>query len=235
MPDVFKLEDILPSQVDVLIQQGFKAGMEIPERISALFEDSLKLFKENAKPEGIIAEVSNNDFAHIYQGEGKNDFDNPLLRIYPKADYLALFAVTMGAEVSKKVETLFQINDFPVGYMLDTIASLSADSAVEGYEKKYMQSLAKKNYDIKENRVLAYSPGYCGWHVSGQKKLFEYLKPEKIGITLNDSFLMNPLKSVSGVLIAGEKKIHIFPINFYFCQNCKTKTCRQRIKSLIVN
>ena len=57
--------------------------------------------------------------------------------------------------------------------------------------------------------VLRYSPGYCGWHVSGQINLFNTLTPEKIGITLGESCLMNPLKSVSGVLVAGPPNIHI--------------------------
>ena len=58
--------------------------------------------------------------------------------------------------------------------------------------------------------VLRYSPGYCGWHISGQRRLFAHLRPERIGITLHDSYLMEPLKSVSGVLIAGAKEIHAF-------------------------
>ena len=234
MDGSFILEDILPPARDVLQNQGFKPDSEIRDRITALFNDAMELFMKSANPQGIIAEISIKEFAVIYEGESKNDIDNPLIRIFPQADYLALFALTMGEEVSTNIETLFQKNDFPVVYMLDTIASLAADNAAELYQGKYMKSLTEENYDTVENYVLAYSPGYCGWHISGQKKMFEYLKPEKIGITLNDSFLMKPLKSVSGVLIAGKKKIHIFPINFYFCQYCKTKSCRQRIKNLTI-
>ena len=109
-----------------------------------------------------------------------NTFIEKLIKAYPKNDvddYLALFALTMGEEVSINIETLFQKNDFPIVYMLDTIASLAADNAAELYQGKYMKSLTEENYDTVENYVLAYSPGYCGWHISGQKKKFEYLKP----------------------------------------------------------
>ncbi|MHC4266624.1 MAG: vitamin B12 dependent-methionine synthase activation domain-containing protein, partial [Planctomycetota bacterium] len=81
-------------------------------------------------------------------------------------------------------------------------------------------------------RILSYSPGYCGWDISGQKKLFEYLHPGKIGISLNNTYLMTPLKSVSGVLVAGKNEIHQFRPNYPFCKSCKTHSCLLRMKAL---
>ena len=46
--------------------------------------------------------------------------------------------------------------------------------------------------------------------MSGQRALFACLQPEAIGVTLNASCLMDPLKSVSGVLAAGPADIHRF-------------------------
>ncbi|MCK4655215.1 MAG: hypothetical protein KAU01_12305, partial [Candidatus Cloacimonetes bacterium] len=157
------------------------------------------------------------------KGEGTNSAETPVKRIFPKADGLALFALTMGKKVSEKIETLFKENDFALGSMLDNIASLAADKAVKKLETIFSDHFPN-------TYALSYSPGYCGWHISGQKKLFEYLHPEKIGITLNDSFLMIPLKSVSGVLISGKREIHKFENNFSFCSLCKTKSCIERIK-----
>ena len=74
--------------------------------------------------------------------------------------------------------------------------------------------------------VLAYSPGHRGWHVSGQRALFAALSPEEIGITLNSSCLMQPLKSVSGVLVAGHPDVHDFDDDFPFCSECSTRDCR---------
>jgi hypothetical protein len=76
--------------------------------------------------------------------------------------------------------------------------------------------------------VLLYSPGYCGWHISGQKKLFEFLRPERIDIRLNERFLMIPLKSISGVLVAGAAEIHHISERYPFCDHCQSPTCRER-------
>jgi hypothetical protein len=80
---------------------------------------------------------------------------------------------------------------------------------------------------------MRFSPGYCGWHVTGQKKLFAALHPEEIDITLTPSCLMKPLKSISGVIIAGDMEIFRFDDSFAFCAECSTHVCRERLATLI--
>ncbi|MFQ6112651.1 MAG: vitamin B12 dependent-methionine synthase activation domain-containing protein, partial [bacterium] len=175
-----------------------------------------------------------NDFQTVLRGEGQNAEDTPIAHIFPQADHLALFALTMGSDVSLKIEELFKNNDFALGSMLDSVASLAADKAVEVCETTFSENLRERHPDSSDNHVLSYSPGYCGWHISGQKRLFQFLQPERIGISLNNSFLMIPLKSVTGVLIAGKKEIHFFETNFPFCSDCKTHSCRLRMISLVL-
>ena len=118
--------------------------------------------------------------------------------------------------------------------MLDAVASSAAEKAVEVCETFFFNDLSKRQNTTHEPFVLSYSPGYCGWHVSGQKKLFRYLKPEKIGISLNDSCLMTPLKSVTGLLVAGKKEIHLFDEGSYsYCSLCKDRTCAERMKKIL--
>ena len=81
---------------------------------------------------------------------------------------------------------------------------------------------------------LRYSPGYCGWDITGQRKLFHALRPEEIGITLRESCLMEPLKSISGVLVAARPEDHRFDNTYQFCRTCSTQTCRSRIAEICV-
>jgi cobalamin-dependent methionine synthase I len=116
--------------------------------------------------------------------------------------------------------------------MLDSVASVAADTASEFLEKYYEKYLDRENLLKPLSAVLSYSPGYCGWDITGQKKLFEYLKPSQIGITINESCLMTPIKSVSGVLVAGDREIHFFQIGFSYCDLCKTQSCQERMSRL---
>ena len=49
--------------------------------------------------------------------------------IYEQAEHLRLFTVTLGESTSRKIDTLFQTNDFALGCMLDAAASVTADRA----------------------------------------------------------------------------------------------------------
>jgi len=228
-----KRSDILPEREAVLRYQGMAEGVTVQGQIAALLSEALDIFSKTCEPMDIIEELSTNEFREIFRGDGDNSHDTPLEHIFPQADALALFALTVGDEVSRRIEDLFAGNDFALGYMLDTVASLAADKAVEVCEASFLHDLVQRRLTRPDHRALGYSPGYCGWHLTGQKKLFQYLQPEKIGITLNDSCLMTPLKSVSGVLAAGRKDIHLFETNYAFCRDCKTYSCRQRMKKLM--
>lgn len=229
----FGINDVMPEREEVLRQQGIANGAQVNDKIQTLLSNALNLFAATARPKGVMTQLSRGTFETIYIGEGRNTPDTPLEEIYPQADYLALFALTMGKEVCLGIEELFETDDFALGYMLDSVASLAADKAAEVCEAYFYQHVSERGSGVTDNVVLGYSPGYCGWHVSGQKKLFHFLKPERIGISLSDCYLMAPLKSVSGVLVAGRKEIHIFDCNYPCCRDCTTYSCRGRIEKLL--
>jgi cobalamin-dependent methionine synthase I len=140
--------------------------------------------------------------------------------------------VTLGNALSQEISDLFAANDPALASMLDGIASERADTAATLLGRHFLDTLIRSEQVDPDTRVLGYSPGYCGWHVTGQRRLFAFLRPERIGITLNSSCLMHPLKSVSGVLVAGAGEIHQFESEFDFCDSCATHECRARIASV---
>ena len=75
-----------------------------------------------------------------------------------------------------------------------------------------------------ERHTNRLSPGYCGWHLTGQKTLFRLMGGSPCGISLSDVCLMTPIKSISGIIGIGpevdEKK--------YGCQYCELETCYKR-------
>ena len=227
-----EINKVIPDKVDVLGHQGIPSNAEVSNVILDLLNEAYKLFEKSAAPVCMIAELSIDDFEKIYQGEGENADDDILHNIYPDSEYLALFALTMGKKVSDKINNLFAENDYPLASMLDSVASIAADTAVEFMEKYFFNELKKNQLVKNETRALSYSPGYCGWDISGQKKLFNFLNPELIGITLNPSYLMSPIKSVSGVIIAGDREIHMFDMGYSYCSYCKTQSCLERMEKL---
>lgn len=224
--------DIIPRQEAVLQHQGIPKTGPAAKRFADLLTDALDIFRSSAKPAGLIKEISITEFRTVFRGSGKNDPNAPLQNIFPRAEHLALFAITIGREISEKIEDSFNKSDFALGAMLDSAASVAAENGVELYEQYFQNKFRDEKNSSQNFRVLGYSPGYCGWHISGQEKLFQFIRPDKIGISLNESYLMSPLKSVTGVLVAGKKEIHIFKSNFSFCALCKHHSCRERMVKL---
>ncbi len=227
-----KIDDLIPDTEQLLRAQGIRNFTAVSDKVLALAEEARRLIKLNAKPRAILANCEILKFSEIYSGSGDNASPAPLESIFPRADNLMLFALTVGSDISDQINKLFNTSDFALGAMLDSAASWAADRATQILEKLIMDEIIINDSDHVDYLALGYSPGYCGWHVSGQKRLFTELNPEQIGISLNDSCLMQPLKSVSGVLVYGPKNIHLFDSNFDFCKDCKTFSCKLRMKDI---
>jgi len=226
------IEKTIPEVESILSQQGIPGIESAGERTVKLAQQAVKDYLAHAEPIGIMARITNSDFEAVYRGEGNNEPDTPLDLIYPDAVDLALFAITLGETISAGIEMNFKRNEFAVGSMLDAAASEGAELAADFVENFYRGKLKKGRKFTEPTAIMRFSPGYCGWHVSGQKKLFEALQPDKIGIELTDSFLMKPLKSISGILIAGSMHLFEFEDNFSFCAGCDDHSCLERLELL---
>ncbi len=224
------VDDIVPDVDTILRAQGIGAGETIDQRIRRAAENALRIFADISEPASIVEEITADVFAPIYRGLGRNADPAPIDDIYREADYFMLFAATVGHPVSDKIRELFAANEFVLGNALDVTASEATDRISHVLEKRFAQILASRIGSDADRIVLAYSPGYCGWHISAQKVLFEALHPGTIGITLRESFLMEPLKSISGVLIAGNRNVHRIDNSYVFCADCRSQPCRARME-----
>ena len=224
---------VVPTIESVLRAQGVPAAVTPSDQVNLLAERAASIYTTLARPAGIAREIPLEQFQHVLVGEGRNSSSTPVENTARRAEKLALFVVTVGADLTQEIQQLFRRQDFPLAAMLDAHASEGAELAAAQLEGRFVESLTAAGHHDTAWRTIRYSPGYCGWHVSGQRRLFEFLQPESIGVTLRESFLMDPLKSISGVLITGEKEIFDFDNTFPFCDDCVTWSCRDRINAIL--
>jgi len=228
----FQASDLVPDRDAVLERLGIPAGAGLSERTEPLYAAAAGILAESAAPAGALADITIAEFRAVYDGEGRNAPRSPVADICVHAEHLALFAVTLGERTSQAVSRCFAEQDFALAYVLDAMASVAADFVADLAERRFAAMLRERGWKTPDGAVLRYSPGYCGWDVTGQRRLFAYLKPERIGLVLTDSCLMKPLKSVSGSIIAGPRSIHRFPPTYDFCERCEERTCRSRLRAL---
>ncbi|MBN2345205.1 MAG: hypothetical protein JXO51_02365 [Candidatus Aminicenantes bacterium] len=223
----FPLERLQPEEDAVHGALGMKPGGRPSARSLELLRRARETFRELARPQGLSRPVTPGEFAAVFRGRGRNAPRTPLEGIFPQARRLHLFAFTLGEPVSEAIRRLFAEGDFAQGAILDAMASLAADNAGRLAEE-WAGAQAPRPPGSEPWRAYLYSPGYCGWHISGQEALFALLRPESIGLRLNESFLMTPLKSISGVLAAGPAAMHRIDPVYPFCAQCRSQLCRER-------
>ena len=136
------------------------------------------------------------------------------------AEQVALFVATAGDGMERLLREAAASGDVFHQYILDTAGSEIAEAAAERLEAAVAQAAAGQGMTI-TNRL---SPGYCGWSVREQEKLFALLPERFCGITLSESALMHPIKSVSGVIGIGREVAR----EAYACALCDFADCARR-------
>ena len=110
----------------------------------------------------------------------------------------AVFLATIGGDFDRWSRAFFETGDPFRGLVADAIGSVVVEATVDRLEAA-VRTEAGDGEGV-TNRV---SPGYCGWDVKGQHRLFALLGEVDLGVHLTDAALMVPLKSVSGVIGIG--------------------------------
>ncbi len=133
---------------------------------------------------------------------------------------LALFVATVGGQFQQWLDDVKAQGDILRLFVLDSIGTSIVESVGDLMEQRLQEAIGELNHT---NR---FSPGYCGWDILEQHKLFSLLPTRVCGIDLSDSSLMHPIKSISGVIGVGKdvqrKK--------YGCAICDNKNCYRRKK-----
>jgi hypothetical protein len=162
---------------------------------------------------------------HIFPVTGLNDSDKSLSldyhtfnigrKIYEqmkRSESVAAFLCTAGNGLALKSRKEMSEGDLLKGYIYDIVGSWIVESAADLMQNRLEASMACDNRRI-TNR---YSPGCCGWDVVEQHKLFNLFPYNFCEIRLTPSALMDPVKSVSGLIGIGEK-VKRLPFKCNFC------------------
>lgn len=218
---------ILPPRTRVLARAGVPEGRAPSSRTLDLAARATELFLAEAAPVGVVEELALDEFLSLCRDGRPGDEAAVVERVAPLARRLALFAGTVGEPICARIRTLFAEGEAPLGLLLDAVASEAAATLADELGETLVAG-----GDGAGLAVLAYSPGYCGWPVTGQRELFARLAPTDAGISLSESALMAPVKSVSGVLVAAPPEAHRFRPGFDFCEACADRTCLDRMAAL---
>jgi len=139
------------------------------------------------------------------------------------SESFAFFVATAGRGPEELARKLMDEGAYLEGYITDLIAS----TIVESVANQVHEQIRSRAEESGMNVTNHYSPGYCSWDVAEQQKLFSLFPSDLCGVTLSDSSLMSPIKSISGVIGIGAQVTY----SNYTCEICSMKTCMFRMVS----
>lgn len=128
-----------------------------------------------------------------------------------------LYVSTAGREYDDYLQEQKHSGDILREFIADAIGTVLAELS-----SSLIAEELEREYNLKVS--APYSPGYCGWNISEQEKLFALFPATPCGVTLSESFLMSPVKSVSGFFGLGDDSLK----RPKHCDLCNNLNCFKR-------
>ena len=194
----------------LIAEQGLSASRILSRpKMASVFEEILKEIPDCIAPMAIwdsfpITGINHNK---LVLENGFSLGKGPLTDVMVGASDFVAAVCTVGPLIDQKI-TEYQHPE--KGEMLKALMVDSLASYAVGQVRNQLLKRLKEQY-IQEGKhvTVEMQPGESEWDISEQTALFELLHPEDIGIHLNDSMLMVPMKSISFVFGAGEGQLGV--------------------------
>ena len=110
------------------------------------------------------------------------------------AIYAAVFVATLGDKVTACYKELQDSSDYLRAYWFDQLANVAVDRMVSQVKTMVSKIAAQSGMAITSN----WGPGYCQWRLSDQYQLISLIPGAEKLISLTDSMLIVPMKSLAG-------------------------------------
>jgi hypothetical protein len=218
--------DDLPNEIDsdmLLRLAGYSDKRPAPPRLVEAAERTIERTHALARPRAVyeVHETAAAEDGSVLLGGGR--FTGKILaKVLGGSDLAAVYAATLGPELDAESSRLSGQGDVLSSVLLDTAGSLVLGKAsITFIQRVFSAEAAPRGFAV----TPPFGPGQCRWDLAEQRVLFDLIAPSRIGITLTDTFLMIPKKSVSGILGIG-KPDSVFTKTP--CQICDRKDCPGR-------
>ena len=136
---------------------------------------------------------------------------------------VVFLAATIGESVEEAVTRHFDEGRYAHSVLLDAAATTAVEQVCDACEAMLRPQLAKQGFSMR----WRFSPGYGDWDIHAQPELLRLTEGATIGVSLTESFMLCPRKSVTAVigLVRGENSDKELPKG---CAMCPKLDCPSR-------
>jgi hypothetical protein len=109
---------------------------------------------------------------------------------------VACIAVTVGENIENEVTRKFDAGNYVSSVLLDAAATAAVEQVADELEKAIAREVAKESFKMR----WRFSPGYGDWQLENQKNFFYVTGAPEIGMSLTESLMLVPRKSVTAII-----------------------------------
>ena len=157
------------------------------------------------------------DNAHLQVAETVLQSGKIITSSLREATSFAIFVATVGNGFDRWNRAIQSGDDMVHAFFADSLGSVLAEACAAVMLIDIEREMTEQGLFVSNS----YSPGYCDWRLEEQRKLFSLLPGQFCGVSLTESCLMLPIKSVSGIIGIGKD----VQKRLYSCEVCTMTTC----------
>lgn len=147
---------------------------------------------------------------------------NDIKKVLKNSEKVILIASTLGVYVDKLIRQA-QITDMAYAVVVDSMASVAIEQFMDKIEIELKERYKNLYFT---NR---FSPGYGDYPLDKQREIIKLLNTEKkIGLSLTESLMLNPTKSVTAVIGLNREEAKNNNNCKSKCGNCSNTDCPYR-------
>jgi len=211
---------------EILRYLGYPEGVTPNQRIAGMLDGWIEQASRIAAPRAVyrVLPVVDKDrkSLRVETAAGFTEFRGAIGEFLGSSLSIALFIATAGPQVERLASTLLREQDDLGAMVLNAVGAERAEAA----EAVVLRQLREMAGPAGMAPTLPYSPGYCGMKLVEQRKLFSLFDTQWVGVTLTPDCLMQPIKSVSGLVGLG---LAADVVNFGSpCDRCEHHNCNMR-------
>ncbi len=109
---------------------------------------------------------------------------------------VAVMGVTIGEGVERRSAALFKDGNYTVGLLVDAAATTAVEQVADQINDLIVKAAAAGGYTT----TWRFSPGYGNWPLDVQPALAAIIGAEEIGLTVTDTCMLFPRKSVTAII-----------------------------------
>lgn len=195
---------------------------EADERTLELIQQSFKDLEQEAGPKSIcqIFDLNHTDDGRLVIGQMEIR-SKSLSRNLKGCRQVVLFGATLGAGVDRLMRRI-SLTDMARAVILQSCAAAMLEEYCDECQKKIAAELEEEHLYLRPR----FSPGYGDFDIHHQEDILRMLEAhKKIGLSMTESYMLTPTKSVTALIGFAEKETGCPKSG---CEACGKKDCIYR-------